>query len=506
MADDQDWVDDEWTDDSPSGGVSVMQPAPRSGLERMIDSGAILPGEKPDIPEHSKANTAIRSGLQTLTIGHQDEMLGALRALIRKAAPNSIGGSSIPIGDLYRLERDTERHRNHESFEENPKTAIGSGLAAALLMPGGGGKGLGGAVKYGTLLGAANGLGSSNADLTKGEFGDAAKDTGFGAWLGGSAGFAGYGVAKGLTGVANRIRPFSERMAAGAVRGTAGDYRRLLERGELEPMGRELLDSKAVRFLDSPQNVGERLGPLTEKAGQKVEGAVDALDTAGVSVPRSDISTKVRLEGLRQGRFLPGSRNIVNRLRDEADVIDSSLPRDLPFGDAVNVRRGYDNKLNWLRGDPARGVEGDYQAAQAARESVYDAAQSAAPEGAQAFKDANRSYHLLSEAERMAGGAGGRAMARNLNSPSDKAAAGLGVLKAGLSGAGPFKTALMGAAFGAGNKFVRNRAASSLAVGTDKLSGVLDKYLGGIAGPNGLPAITREELMRKARFDPTYEE
>lgn len=99
----------------------------------------------------------------------------------------------------YRLNRDADRAAN-----ERAKTAhrgvylaseIASGIPLAMAMPGGQAKGLGALAKAGAAAGGLGGLGGSSADLTQGDVGGAAWDTGVGATLG-----AGIGAGAGLLG------------------------------------------------------------------------------------------------------------------------------------------------------------------------------------------------------------------------------------------------------------------------------------------------------------------
>lgn len=105
-------------------------------------------------------------------------------------------------GSTYQELRDQYREGEKISADVNPKSYYGGMVAAAIpaLFAGGAPQSLGQAVKTGAGIGAVSGLGSSEADLTKGEFGEAAKDTAIGgltgAAIGGATKVAGDRVAK----------------------------------------------------------------------------------------------------------------------------------------------------------------------------------------------------------------------------------------------------------------------------------------------------------------------
>lgn len=122
-----------------------------------------------------------------------DEAAGAVGAVVQPLA-NKLGYPEQTMGEAYREGRDHARLEHARAKEEDPwayglgKVAGGIGQIGALGAGGvpvalRGGK----AVAQGAALGGVSGLGGSNADLTKGEVGGAALDTGIGASLGAAA-------------------------------------------------------------------------------------------------------------------------------------------------------------------------------------------------------------------------------------------------------------------------------------------------------------------------------
>lgn len=153
--------------------------------------------EAADLADISEVESFIRSGVQIPTLGFADEALGGLHAALDVAS----GSSPSEFEKLYTTYRDMERRKNELAAKANPKTSIAGSLAggvATAFVPGLNIASVPGAIG----MGAAAGLGSSEADLLKGEYKDATKDTILGGITGGvfqkAANVIGSGV-KGLT-------------------------------------------------------------------------------------------------------------------------------------------------------------------------------------------------------------------------------------------------------------------------------------------------------------------
>lgn len=170
----------------------------------------------PAVEPDSKVSTgraAAEGALQGGTYGFGDELQGVLGALLRRSpgakalgySPESMGEENIfePsgygdsfVGD-YRKEREGARRDREKAEKDRPAAFNTAQIASAILTPGPKpGKGVVPFMKAGAKVGGAYGLGSSDADLTKGELFDAAVDTGAGATLGAATGAAGGAVNK----------------------------------------------------------------------------------------------------------------------------------------------------------------------------------------------------------------------------------------------------------------------------------------------------------------------
>jgi hypothetical protein len=142
----------------------------------------------------SELESFLRGGAQSASAGFADEL--------------TAGVESALTDKTYEQSRQEAREAYKRAKDVNSKSYLAGELAgglASLLVPGGAlaklglaGKGVGGAVKAGGILGGLTGLGASEADLTKLELGEAAKDTvaggGFGIATGGVLGAAGKAI------------------------------------------------------------------------------------------------------------------------------------------------------------------------------------------------------------------------------------------------------------------------------------------------------------------------
>lgn len=159
-------------------------------VKKQIEAKASEP-PKVEAEKPGQLESAARGAYQGLTLNFGDELAGLVGAPFR---------SEHSWGDAYRAGRDEMRAANKAAHDANPRSFMagefGGSLPMALLPFGAAGKGatLGAKVwngmKTGGAIGAAAGLGASNADLTQGEVGQAALDTGTGGLMGAGIGGA----------------------------------------------------------------------------------------------------------------------------------------------------------------------------------------------------------------------------------------------------------------------------------------------------------------------------
>lgn len=183
------------------------------GFQSFDDLGFAPEQLKRVLPASSvgKLESAARGAAQGVTFGNADEITAAL--LAAKAGVSGEASGLDEILNAYRKERDESRAAYAAAQEENPWTYGLSEFAGGAVLPLGaigtagkaasfGQKALEGA-KIGALAGGLSGLGTSQADLTKGEVGQAARDTIESAAIGAGLGA---GVSSVLPAVGNKIK------------------------------------------------------------------------------------------------------------------------------------------------------------------------------------------------------------------------------------------------------------------------------------------------------------
>lgn len=173
---------------------------------------ASTPASAPAAPI-GKLKSAVLGASQGASMGFGDE--GA--ALIADIGKGMMTGK-MPTVEGYRAARDQFRGKISAARKENPKSYIGgelAGSAATMLIPG---------TQATTIpklaaIGAAQGLGNSEADLTRGNFGGAAKDTAVGGAAGAVLGAVAPAVVKG----AAKFVPYAGKKLMSSVLGPSED-------------------------------------------------------------------------------------------------------------------------------------------------------------------------------------------------------------------------------------------------------------------------------------------
>ncbi len=141
--------------------------------------------------------SGVRQFAQGASANFSDELAGLVEGAGRAAGLNGLGGPMKDIGvsqdgptldweiikDAYKRARDKERASLAKDSKDNPVTSTVANLGGALTTAALPGMGVANISKL-TAQGAAQGLGSSDADLTEGDVAGAAKDTAYGAGTG----------------------------------------------------------------------------------------------------------------------------------------------------------------------------------------------------------------------------------------------------------------------------------------------------------------------------------
>ena len=241
----------------------------------------------PDLGDVSTGKGLLTGAQKGTTFGFNDEL-----AAISGAVGAKKGGDKRDFMDIYRDILGTVRKEQKHVEEEAPIATLGGELAGGLLtgsmLPIGAlGKGasfgskLGQAAKVGAAYGAISGLGSSEADLTKGQVGQAAKD------VAGSA-------------------------AGGAILGgglqTLGSGLSALGSGAMDILSSFSTPKDVIETFKKSRAGIELLGKVNEFAGKNKAIASDIIDT---------------LENLRNlsGKFMSGHINEIEATQGKINFI-----------------------------------------------------------------------------------------------------------------------------------------------------------------------------------------
>lgn len=215
--------------------AAPVQEKPRRSLREMVESGEATASEDGSLADEAKTFGAHAADQAAFGFGAEwmggvkanaadwkrllsGDISGALKSQWEGLKDLVGEGKGPSLADLvrgrdgasdwtqrYRQERDATQGQLDAMEARNPNAALAGKVTGAvgsgLVLPGGAaakGIGLGAKLARGAAVGAGqgavSGLGNSRADLTRGEFGEAAKDTAIGAGFGAAGGALGAGV------------------------------------------------------------------------------------------------------------------------------------------------------------------------------------------------------------------------------------------------------------------------------------------------------------------------
>lgn len=264
-----------------------------------------------------------------------------------QAKPRGFGD----LVDRYRQTRDDRKLRDILGAEQNPWSArlgTGLGIAGSLALPmakvGALGKGFWAgkavpAMLTGAGYGAEMGLEHGSADLTRGEFGKAAGETGLGALIGLGIGAVPPLVSGGLERyapqISNSIQQFANRKALNALGAMKPELNKLgTERAQ--EIGQAALDEGIVSPLASRATMAARANAGVSAEGTTLSDALSHLDAAANPGERIDSNVAADLvdKMAAELRKQPALANIATKFETEAANI-----RAVPNGGAMTLQR-----------------------------------------------------------------------------------------------------------------------------------------------------------------------
>lgn len=261
-------------------------------------SNTIPGGHWADLPEEpGYGESAVRGGLQGITLGHSDEIGGGLQAVIDR-----VTGDKGSLSDLYHRERDAIRQKNAAAAQAHPYVYHGAEIAAGLALPVPGAEEatLARLAAAGAGYGALAGVGYSDAQGA----GDLAKAGLLGAAGGAAAGGLGYAAGKALTSA-----PVTGALDAAGIH--AG--RTHLQGG----MGR-MVGSAKYPVSEDAVRAAEAAGAF---GGKTVQGSLDTLEAAQ-NVAGDAVQAHVQ-NLTERGVRSTNLRALAQHWSDQADLIES---------------------------------------------------------------------------------------------------------------------------------------------------------------------------------------
>lgn len=352
-------------DDHPVVDVGAAQPAP------VPTPAAFNWDEHPVVDsstdsEVSPAESFAREAVQGPTLGFNDELSGAAQT-----AMQAMTGGVDKLSDLktlYTAYRDAERRKNQIAEKANPtasKAGMLTGGLATALVPG---MGEINSLKKAAAIGGLAGLGSSDADLTKGEVGRAALDTGVGAGLGATVQKVIPGIGKAVSGLKQSLEKRGEKATASGVRdlysslnptnAEMGEFRAAQtphtgsaaeDIAGMEDISLPKMINKYVRVKGGPEEterlVQARINEIEAKKKPLFDFAVQGLDSL-----KSDQISKLNADGL-----VPK----LNQLADDIALNQKDLSLEEKSKLAEQIKAMYDNYLRPATQIPKIGADGN---------------------------------------------------------------------------------------------------------------------------------------------------
>lgn len=410
-------------------------------------------------PEVSKLESLVRGGAQGLSFGFADEITGGAEALWEAAK-----GDPKTFGELYKQALGESRAKYKEAEEANPATyttgQVGGAIVPALLTGGASTAAtLGGRVAAGALgglaQGAAQGLGSSEADLTQGDVSGALRDTaigaGTGAVIGGALPAIGAGLKKGAGYAAEKLGNVADDLRVRSLDLTSAQRRKLpSDAGQtLKPY---------VKAFDTAEDISGRLTDSKEAIGSTIDDVLAKLDAKGVTASVDNVVDALDAKVAELQKF-PGNEATIKQIQNQIDNLYVRGESQIPISGGESAKRNFSDQVNYFSSKADQ--KAPTHVAKAFREEVERSAAAADPELSGAFKQAKQAYGSLAPIEEAAAKRVGQQAGGSFGGLKDMATGAYGAAAGDPTG---------GIASAAARKIIGPRIASTGAVGADKLS------------------------------------
>lgn len=407
----------------------------------------------------------VRAAMQGATLGFGDEAVGYLESrypfLARPAADLA---APTPPAKSYRDARDENRELQEGAAHKNPWSAAAGSLLAPI--PGvGSGAGIGTMAAHGAGVGIASALGGSHADLTEGDYGDAAVDMALGGLFGGAMG-AGMGALSKFSpkAVADYLRKTADEKTIKAAGAIQSDLKgKLATEGGRGQVAKDLLDEGVVRFGSGKKAILDRAKELVAKSGSGIGDTLNAADEAtsnGFDYGRAVARIRSYLDSLNptERRAAGNVEKIIADLEEAA-----TKPGEKPgFAVANDIKSSLQDSINYKT---APKVQTNLE--KRAVGLLTDEIDSQMPEGLQkGFGELKRKFGSGAEIKKVASKAVNREAGNNAFGLTDYILAAAG-LSGGLAAGHPIAGTIGAGALAVGRKLARERGDSAAAVTLD---------------------------------------
>lgn len=350
----------------------------------------------------SEGESLLRGAAQGATFGFADEIAGAYDTA-KKTAFGDKKFSELP--STYREERDLSRALHEKAAQDNPGlyTAgeIGGGIASSF-VPGGAALNAAKGAKLGTQLikagttGALAGLGSSSADLTKGEVGKALEDT----VTGGMTGVTTQGALSGLGKVANTVTP--KNFAKGAAKIVLGTPTEVTETYIKNPQAVKNAPTRfemSKAYQDTLESLGKEARSGSKAAREKLKAEGVKANVEDVAKAYDEVADSIIERA--EGRLTDKDKATLEFLQKQASNMRSS-PGEISGNRIKDFIQELDEVTEWDKGAGGKFKLDDIKK-QEARGKLDSYLKSKSPAYQDMMKGVSSDTELLNRAQKVGG-------------------------------------------------------------------------------------------------------
>jgi len=405
----------------------------REDMIRMVEEKRAR--EVSDEPKHSAARSALDHYANTVSYGYLPQLTAGTEMLVNKASKTLAAGLMLPVDhpDMvnkklehqgfiieeqepsYVKSRDEVSKRLKEEFEENPVSSGAGMIGGAVSMFGpsrafiNAGKSplgkVGRTAAVSGAMGFARNPGDVEGEINPVQLGDRAKEGAIAAALGAALGTAiekpwrGTGGGKGGLGKILEKKA-NEKAVSAAIAPNKKGMEELKRTGQIDEIGRMLLEEKIVRPLSTTKGIADKVGRLKEEAGENVGDLIRG--NSSTTIDAKQLADKIaRDPDMARMAKIPGMESAAKQTEQRLETL-ASYGSNVPLPEAQALRQGLDRSINMNKPIPEMkpGMEALYKMRTYVRDAMNDAINKVAQGGSKdALLKANKRYSNLAKIE-----------------------------------------------------------------------------------------------------------